>query len=115
MVRSVFLDGFNPGHICNHSDDTGRYAYQQQPQIGLWNLHCLGQALLPLIAKTDLLAALSQYQAQFETAFAEQLRQKLGLTVWHEPDWALATDLFELLQGAHTPIGLIFGAHYRTG
>ncbi|WP_288841477.1 YdiU family protein [uncultured Deefgea sp.] len=97
-----FLDGFNPGHICNHSDDTGRYAYQQQPQIGLWNLHCLGQALLPLIAKTDLLAALSQYQAQFETAFAEQLRQKLGLTLWHEEDWTLVTDLFELLQGAQT-------------
>ncbi|HEY1102416.1 MAG TPA: YdiU family protein, partial [Burkholderiaceae bacterium] len=26
-----FLDGFNPGHICNHSDSSGRYAYNQQP------------------------------------------------------------------------------------
>lgn len=31
-----FLDAFDPGHICNHSDHGGRYAYDQQPQIGLW-------------------------------------------------------------------------------
>ncbi|QLG87976.1 YdiU family protein [Chitinibacter bivalviorum] len=97
-----FLDGFDAGHICNHSDDAGRYAYNQQPQIGLWNLHCLAQALLPLVAKDDLLAALGQYQSQFETAFAEQLRGKLGFTRWQEDDWTLVTDLFELMQAAHT-------------
>ena len=30
-----FLDAFDPGHICNHSDDQGRYAYDQQPNVGL--------------------------------------------------------------------------------
>lgn len=97
-----FLDGFNPAHVCNHSDDAGRYAYHQQPQIGLWNLHCLAQALLPLIEKDELLAALATYQVQFETAFAEQLRKKLGFTQWQEADWTLVTDLLELLQAAQT-------------
>lgn len=97
-----FLDGFDAGHICNHSDDSGRYAYNQQPQIGLWNLHCLAQALLPLSNKDELLAALGQYQPQFEAAFAEQLRRKLGFTQWQEDDWTLVTDLFELMQATHT-------------
>ncbi|WP_051534483.1 protein adenylyltransferase SelO [Deefgea rivuli] len=97
-----FLDGFNPAHICNHSDDSGRYAYNQQPQIGLWNLHCLAQALLPLVERDDLLAALARYQQQFEDAFAEQLRQKLGFVQWYEADWTLVTDLFELLQATQT-------------
>ncbi|WP_373975039.1 YdiU family protein [Chitinibacter sp. SCUT-21] len=97
-----FLDGFDAGHICNHSDEAGRYAYNQQPQIGLWNLHCLAQALLPLTDKDALLAALGEYQPQFEAAFAEQLRAKLGFAEWFEDDWTLVTDLFELMQATHT-------------
>ncbi|NHW17480.1 protein adenylyltransferase SelO family protein, partial [Escherichia coli] len=42
-----FLDGFNPGHICNHSDHQGRYAFARQPSMAFWNLHALAQALLP--------------------------------------------------------------------
>ena len=33
-----FMESYDPGYICNHSDPRGRYAYDQQPQIGLWNL-----------------------------------------------------------------------------
>ncbi len=43
-----FLDGYDPAHICNHSDTQGRYAYARQPNIAYWNLFCLGQALLHL-------------------------------------------------------------------
>ncbi|MFO0732148.1 MAG: protein adenylyltransferase SelO family protein [Nitrospiraceae bacterium] len=48
--------------ICNHSDHNGRYAFNQQPYIGLWNLSCLAQTLLPLAEKDDLKAALDTYQ-----------------------------------------------------
>ncbi|MEO7939637.1 MAG: protein adenylyltransferase SelO family protein, partial [Burkholderiaceae bacterium] len=37
-----FLDGFDPGHICNHSDTQGRYAFNRQPNVAYWNLYCLG-------------------------------------------------------------------------
>ena len=53
-----FIDDYDPGFICNHSDHNGRYAFNQQPYIGLWNLSCLAQALLPLSQKEDLKAAL---------------------------------------------------------
>ena len=61
-----FMDGFDPAHICNHSDHQGRYAYERQPQIGHWNLFALGQALLPLIGQSDqALAALQAYPGLF--------------------------------------------------
>ncbi|HEY1403580.1 MAG TPA: YdiU family protein, partial [Pyrinomonadaceae bacterium] len=33
-----FLDEYDAGFICNHSDYVGRYAFDQQPNVGLWNL-----------------------------------------------------------------------------
>ena len=40
-----FLDAFDPGFVCNHSDTHGRYAYDQQPDVAAWNLTRLAQAL----------------------------------------------------------------------
>ena len=34
-----FLDDYQPGYICNHSDHQGRYAFDNQPAVALWNLH----------------------------------------------------------------------------
>jgi hypothetical protein len=56
-----FMDDYDPGFICNHSDHNGRYAFDQQPYIGLWNLSCLAQALLPLAEKEALKAGLDTY------------------------------------------------------
>ncbi|WP_416232836.1 protein adenylyltransferase SelO [Comamonas aquatica] len=75
-----FLDGFDPGHICNHSDHQGRYAFNKQPQIAYWNLFCLGQALLPLIEDQDVtVAALEAYRPAFSQAFRTLVCRKLGL------------------------------------
>jgi uncharacterized protein YdiU (UPF0061 family) len=75
-----FLDGYDPAHICNHSDTQGRYAHGRQPHIAYWNLHCLGQALLPLIEEQELaLAALESYKTVFPAQLQTRLRAKLGL------------------------------------
>ena len=75
-----FLDGFDPGHICNHSDNQGRYAFNKQPNMAYWNLYCLGQALLPLIGEQDLaVAALESYKTVFPAAFEALMCTKLGL------------------------------------
>jgi uncharacterized protein YdiU (UPF0061 family) len=74
-----FLDAFDPAHICNHSDEMGRYAFNQQPNVAYWNLFCLGQALLPLIGDQDLaLAALESYKTVFPREFEARMRAKLG-------------------------------------
>ncbi|MBD3894003.1 protein adenylyltransferase SelO family protein [Hydrogenophaga sp.] len=93
-----FMDAFNPGHICNHSDERGRYAWQRQPAVVHWNLLCLGQALLPLIGRTELaLAALESYPTQFAAAFEQRFAAKLGLTAALPQDAKRIDTLLQLL------------------
>ncbi|HEY2977474.1 MAG TPA: protein adenylyltransferase SelO family protein, partial [Burkholderiaceae bacterium] len=91
-----FLDAFDPGHICNHSDERGRYAYARQPNVAFWNLHALAQALLPLIGDTDAaLAALEPYKSVFPAALLARLRAKLGLRDERDEDGELADALLQ--------------------
>ena len=89
-----FLDQFDPGHICNHSDEQGRYAWARQPNVAFWNLHALAQALLPLIEDSDLaLATLEVYKSVFADALLARWRAKLGLQTAEADDRELVDDL----------------------
>jgi uncharacterized protein YdiU (UPF0061 family) len=57
-----FMEAYDPGLVCNHSDHHGRYAFDQQPQVALFNLSCLAQTLLPLVDVEAARAALEAYQ-----------------------------------------------------
>jgi uncharacterized protein YdiU (UPF0061 family) len=99
-----FMDGFDPAHICNHSDHQGRYAFGRQPNVAYWNLYCLGQALSPLIDDQDMtLQVLEGYKSQFPRAMGDAMRAKLGLVgdlapeSVRETDWALVEDLMQLM------------------
>ena len=93
-----FLDAFDPGHICNHSDVRGRYAFDRQPSVAFWNLLCLAQALLPLIGEVDTArAALQSYEGSFGRQFLARIRAKLGLQQAREGDAALVDGLLRLL------------------
>ena len=93
-----FLDAYVPGHICNHSDTGGRYAFNKQPNIAYWNLYALGQALLPLIGDQELtVAALESYKTVFPQAFEARLRAKLGLSDAREGDRSLIESTLKLL------------------
>ncbi len=93
-----FLDGFNPGHVCNHSDHQGRYAYARQPQVAYWNLHCLAQALMPLLEDTDLaLAALETFKSDYPLLMDQRFAQKLGLDQVQIEDHALIEGLLQTL------------------
>lgn len=75
----AFLDTFKEDFICNHSDPEGRYAFGQQPGVGLWNLQRLAQALTPVLASDDLIAALNSYQHELVQQYLGLMRAKLGL------------------------------------
>jgi uncharacterized protein YdiU (UPF0061 family) len=93
-----FLDAFDPGHVCNHSDTQGRYAYNRQPNMAYWNLFCLGQALLPLIEDQEqALAALEPYKTIFPDALQARMRSKLGLADEQAEDKVLVDNTFKLL------------------
>ena len=93
-----FLDAFVPGHVCNHSDNQGRYAYNRQPNVAYWNLFCLAQALLPLIGDPELAkGALESYKTVFPEAFMARMRSKLGLAQAREKDAELIDGILVLL------------------
>ncbi|MSQ65784.1 MAG: YdiU family protein [Limnohabitans sp.] len=93
-----FLDGFDPGHICNHSDHQGRYAYARQPQVAYWNLFCLGQAMLPLIHDQDMaVAALETFKTDYPLLADHAFAAKLGLEGSHADDHGLIESLLNTL------------------
>lgn len=108
-----FLDGFDPNHVCNHSDNNGRYAWQNQPQIGYWNLRALAQALLPLIpeAKDDaqvVIDVLQTYEQRFPQAMRARWRAKLGLQTEQADDGQLAVDLLQVMAKGHADFTITF-------
>ena len=94
-----FLDAYDPGHICNHTDQGGRYAFARQPDMAHWNLYALAQALMPLIEDQPLaLQALASFQPIFEAKFHQLMCAKLGLAdVAGVSIQTLLTDLLELM------------------
>ena len=104
-----FLDAFDPGHICNHSDHQGRYAWARQPNAAFWNLHALAQGLLPLIDDTDAaLAAVETYKEAYAQAMLAQWQAKLGLRGVEEADRALVDDLLHLMAADHCDFTITF-------
>jgi len=95
-----FMDDYDPGFICNHSDYNGRYAFNQQPYIGLWNLSCLAQTLLPFAPKEELKAALDGYQSSVDGHYRTHMRAKLGLVEDRAEDEALLQELKSLMVGS---------------
>lgn len=93
-----FIEAYDPNFICNHSDETGRYAFGRQPSIGLWNCTALGNALTSLVPEADRREALAAYEPAFEAAYLAAMRAKLGLRVERQEDGALIVDLLDLLE-----------------
>jgi uncharacterized protein YdiU (UPF0061 family) len=106
-----FMEAFDPGHICNHTDQQGRYSYANQPQVGHWNCYALGQALLPLIGDVDQAQeALAVYQPEFARALEEILHAKLGLRTMEPDDRALLDAMFRLMEEGHVDFTRFFRA-----
>jgi len=95
-----FMERYDPGYICNHSDQGGRYAYDQQPQIGLWNLSALAQALTPLIAQEQAEEILETYGDIFSEYYVELMCRKLGIEYAGLEDFALIQPLLEMMQAS---------------
>lgn len=93
-----FLDEYDASFICNHSDYAGRYAFDQQPNVGLWNLYKLAQTLVPLIEPEDAENALDEYQTVFINELFRLMRGKLGLETEQAEDKDLIFDLLGIFQ-----------------
>ncbi|MES3020386.1 MAG: YdiU family protein [Pseudomonadota bacterium] len=104
-----FMEAFDANHICNHTDQQGRYSYANQPQVGHWNCYALGQALLPLIGEVeDAQEALDVYQDAFARKTDELLHAKLGLSTIEHDDTLLFDAMFKIMHENHVDFTLFF-------
>ena len=93
-----FMEDYLPSYICNHSDHQGRYAFKNQPYIGLWNCSALGHALSSLISEETQGEILKTYELIFQNKLAELYRKKLGLTKSHNEDAQLIQGLLDIME-----------------
>ena len=103
-----FLDAYDPDFICNHSDETGRYSFSNQPGIGLWNLRALALALSSLIESDRLVEKLGTYESIFMARFRALMRAKLGLTRNEDGDDDLIRSLLKLMAATKADYTLTF-------
>ena len=93
-----FMEDYLPSYVCNHSDHQGRYAFKNQPYIGLWNCSALGHALSSLISEETQGEILKTYELIFQNKLAELYRKKLGLTKSHNEDAQLIQGLLDIME-----------------
>ena len=94
-----FLDAFNPHYIPNHSDDTGRYAFDQQPTIGLWNLKRLAVALSSLLEVPQMETILATYETTLMREYYALMQKRFGFARWEaEADMPMLTEFMQLMR-----------------
>ncbi len=113
-----WLEGYDPEWTPNTTDAAGRrYAYGRQPQIALWNLARLADAIQPLVGAVEPLEdALRACAEGYLPAWQSMMAQRLGLRAF-EPatDAALLRGLFELLAATETDLTIFHRQLARVG
>jgi uncharacterized protein YdiU (UPF0061 family) len=104
-----FMEAYDPAHICNHTDQQGRYSYRMQPRIGEWNCYALGQAMVELIGGVDeTQEALAVYNPAYEAKIASLWRAKLGLQTSESGDMELVESLLDGMASNRVDFSLLF-------
>jgi serine/tyrosine/threonine adenylyltransferase len=107
-----WLEGFDPDWTPNTTDAGGRrYRYGHQPQIAMWNLVRLANAIYPLIDEVEpLQAALGAYSSRFEASWNSTMADKLGLTQFDAQagDAELISELNTVLQLVETDMTIFY-------
>ena len=75
-----FLEQYDPGHVCNHSDESGRYSFQNQPRVAWWNLYALGVAMRSLVPEEEASDIVKNFSDKFQHYFYKLMAQKFGFT-----------------------------------
>jgi hypothetical protein len=105
-----FLEEYDSAFISNHSDPEGRYAFDQQPAVGLWNLNRLADALAPLVPEDEATQALGAYGPAFAHHLGLRLRARLGLAEARPEDAVLVSSLLGLMQSQRVDYTRFFRA-----
>ena len=81
----AFMDAFHPQCVYSSIDSGGRYAWGNQPHIGLWNMTRFAETLLPLLSESPDEATklaetvLAGFPERFDGQYTARFRAKFGL------------------------------------
>jgi len=105
-----WLEGYDHDWTPNTTDrQHRRYRYGHQPQIVLWNLLQLANALYPLVeAAEPFQEILGDFQSQFQLKYNKMLGAKIGLGDVTSADYRLLADLEQTLQLTETDMTIFF-------
>src|SRR5690554_5083079 len=106
----AFMDDFDAGYICNHTDQEGRYAYNRQPQVGFTNCNYLANTLLPIMDEDSIRDGMRGYETAYNGRFLNNMRRKLGLEHKEDTDLNLIMDTFSTLQRHRVDYTIFFRA-----
>jgi serine/tyrosine/threonine adenylyltransferase len=105
-----WLEDYSPTWTPNTTDNQHkRYRFENQPQIGLWNLYQLANAIYPLIEETQPLEAiLDAYTKAYDLKYLQMMQSKLGFQINDKEDRNLIQELIDLLQEIATDMTIFF-------
>jgi len=105
-----WLEGYDFNWTPNTTDaQKKRYRFGNQPNIGLWNLLQLANALYPLVKNAEpFQSVLDNYQFEFDSQYHDMMKSKLGLLVDRKLDKQLLTSLENNLQLTETDMTIFF-------
>lgn len=114
----AFMDAYQHNQVFSSIDRQGRYAYSNQPSIGLWNLTRLAETLLPLLDEDPQAAVstaqevLGAYAEHYASEWLAGMREKCGLTacrdVESDEDKTLIDDLLDVMADNRADFTLTF-------
>lgn len=93
-----FMEAYDPEYTPNHSDNFGRYSYDNQPGIAFWNLGKLGGALSSLIPREEAMEVISEFKSSYSGYYLERMRKKIGLKMLKENDADLVKSFLEIMR-----------------
>lgn len=105
-----WLEGYDPDWTPNTTDAQGRrYRFINQPQVALWNLAQLANAIYPLIESVEpLQECLNSYRRVYAESWQTDMANKLGLQTFNETDVALVDELHRVLQLTETDMTIFY-------
>ncbi|MTH77516.1 protein adenylyltransferase SelO [Paracoccus aestuariivivens] len=98
----AFMDGYQPDKVFSSIDAYGRYAWNEQPNIAVWNLAQLASCLVPLMGDSDEAVAeatriVHSFPALYQREWLKRFAAKLGISQPRPEDRALIEKLLSLM------------------
>ncbi len=105
-----WLEEYDPRWTPNYIDNSmRRYSYGNQPEIALWNLYRLANAILPLFESTEPLEeVLKEYRGTYDQIWNKIQANKLGLQDYDTADKNLYESLWTTLKSTGTDYTIFF-------